>query len=129
MVATPKDIAQASTATAATLLMWQMSMAEPATFRREMDQSRRAIRASRELLERLRQRHRNDMAQSWEDANPATVAVSTLQADVLRSAFRCLVRETGAPQCQWRELATSLVRDFTGCERIEAALVDWIVGK
>ncbi|ESZ53457.1 hypothetical protein [Mesorhizobium sp. L103C131B0] len=71
MVATPKDIAQA--ATAATLLMWQMSMAEPATFRRDMDQSRRAIRASRELLERLRQRHRNDMAQSWEDANPATL--------------------------------------------------------
>ncbi|ESZ56506.1 hypothetical protein X729_24145 [Mesorhizobium sp. L103C131B0] len=73
MVATPKDIAQAATATAATLLKWQKSMEERATFRQNMDQSRRAIRASRELLERLRQRHRNDMAQSWEDANPATV--------------------------------------------------------
>ncbi|MES0022096.1 MULTISPECIES: hypothetical protein [unclassified Mesorhizobium] len=35
------------------LLMRQKSMAEPATFRWDMDQSRRAIRASRELLKRL----------------------------------------------------------------------------
>ncbi|MER9004416.1 hypothetical protein NKI15_12370 [Mesorhizobium sp. M0862] len=60
MVATPIDIAQAATANTATLLKWQKSMEERATFRRDMDQSRRAIQASRELLKRLRQRHRDD---------------------------------------------------------------------
>ncbi|ESX50779.1 hypothetical protein X760_31635 [Mesorhizobium sp. LSHC422A00] len=129
MVATPIDIAQAATATTATLLKWQKSMEERATFRQNMDESRRAIQASSELLKRLRQRYRDDMAQSWEDAGPATVPVSAYQADVIRSAFRGLVRETGKPECQWRDLAKALVRDFTGCERIEAALVDWIVGK
>ncbi|ESY14039.1 hypothetical protein X751_28905 [Mesorhizobium sp. LNJC395A00] len=60
MVATPIDIAQAATATTATLLKWQKSMEERATFRQNMDQSRRAIQASRDLLKRLRQRHRDD---------------------------------------------------------------------
>ncbi|MER8565930.1 hypothetical protein NKH85_19760 [Mesorhizobium sp. M0924] len=60
MVATPIDIAQAATATTATLLKWQKSMEERATFPQNMDQSRRAIQASRELLKRLRQRHRDD---------------------------------------------------------------------
>ncbi|ESX80954.1 hypothetical protein X756_32470 [Mesorhizobium sp. LSHC412B00] len=126
MVATPIDIARA--ATTATLLMRQKSMAEPATFRRDMDQSRRAIRASRELLKRLGQR-RHDVALGWEDGDPSTVAVSAFQADVLRSAFRALVGETGTPECQWRDLAKALVRDFTGCELIETGLVDWMVSK
>ncbi|ESW62815.1 hypothetical protein X773_34085 [Mesorhizobium sp. LSJC285A00] len=69
------------------------------------------------------------MALGWEDADPSTVAVSAFQADVLRSAFRALVGETGTPECQWRDLAKALVRDFTGCELIETGLVDWIVSK
>ncbi|ESZ41048.1 hypothetical protein X730_29630 [Mesorhizobium sp. L103C565B0] len=73
MVATPIDIAQAATATTATLLKWQKSMEERATCQ-NMDQSRRAIQASRELLKRLRQHHRDDMAQSWEDADPSSAA-------------------------------------------------------
>ncbi|MER9457986.1 hypothetical protein [Mesorhizobium sp. M0478] len=72
MVATPIDIAQAATATTATLLKWQKSMEERATFRQNMDQSRRAIQASRDLLKRLRQHHRDDMAESSENANPST---------------------------------------------------------
>ncbi|MER8745864.1 hypothetical protein NKH54_22680 [Mesorhizobium sp. M1004] len=69
MVATPKDIAQAATANAATLLRWQNSMEERATFRQSMDQSRRAIQASRELLKRLRQRQRenNSVADAIKD--------------------------------------------------------------
>ncbi|ESZ58059.1 hypothetical protein X727_32070 [Mesorhizobium sp. L103C119B0] len=59
---------------------------------------------ARELLKRLGQRRR-DVALGWEDADPSTVAVSAFQADVLRSAFRRLLRETGAPECQWRDLA------------------------
>ncbi|ESZ69781.1 hypothetical protein X727_15495 [Mesorhizobium sp. L103C119B0] len=74
MVATPIEIAQAATATTATLLKWQKSMEERATFRQNMDQSRRAIQASRDLLKRLRQRHRDDMAESWEDADPSPAA-------------------------------------------------------
>ncbi|ESW69075.1 hypothetical protein X771_08470 [Mesorhizobium sp. LSJC277A00] len=61
MVTTPIDIARAAAATTtATLLKWQKSMEERATFRQNMDQSRRAIQASRELLRRLRQRQRDD---------------------------------------------------------------------
>ncbi|MES0059572.1 hypothetical protein NKJ86_05165 [Mesorhizobium sp. M0025] len=60
MVATPIEIARAATAAAATLLKWQKSMEERATFGQNLDQSRRAIQASRDLLKRLRQRHRDD---------------------------------------------------------------------
>ncbi|ESZ50441.1 hypothetical protein X730_11975 [Mesorhizobium sp. L103C565B0] len=69
MVATPIEIAQAATATTATLLKWQKSMEERATFRQNMDQSRRAIQASRELLKRLRQRQRdgNSVADAQKD--------------------------------------------------------------
>ncbi|ESX61332.1 MULTISPECIES: hypothetical protein [unclassified Mesorhizobium] len=76
MVATPIDIAQAATATTATLLKWQKSMEERATFRQNMDQSRRAIQASRELLKRLRQRHRDEMSESSENADPSTAPIS-----------------------------------------------------
>ncbi|MER8742269.1 hypothetical protein NKH54_04200 [Mesorhizobium sp. M1004] len=75
MVTTPIEIAQAATATTATLLKWQKSMEERATFRQNMDQSRRDS-SSRDLLKRLRQRHRDDMAESSENANPSTVPIS-----------------------------------------------------
>ncbi|ESZ75459.1 hypothetical protein X726_14850 [Mesorhizobium sp. L103C105A0] len=61
------------------------------------------------LLMRLRQRHRDDVARGWEDADPSTVAVSR------------------APECQWRDLAKALVHDWF--ELIETGLVDWIVSK
>ncbi|MER8722602.1 hypothetical protein NKH64_30485 [Mesorhizobium sp. M0999] len=76
MVATPIDIAQAATATTATLLKWQKSMEERATFRQNMDQSRRAIQASRELLKRLRQRHRDEMSEGSENADPSIAPIS-----------------------------------------------------
>lgn len=108
-------------------LLRQHSIARTAAFRRDMDQSRKTIQASRELLKRLRQLHRDDMVQVWEDADPPPVAVSAFDADILRSAFRDLVSETGVPECQWRDLAKTLVREYTGCEQIAAGLVDWII--
>ncbi|WP_352596259.1 hypothetical protein [Mesorhizobium sp. M0091] len=44
-------------------------MEEPATFRQNMDQSRRAIQASRELLKRVRQHQRdgNSVADAQKD--------------------------------------------------------------
>ncbi|MER8846904.1 hypothetical protein [Mesorhizobium australicum] len=104
------------------------SIAGASAFRRDMDQSRKTIQASRELLKRLGQRHREDVAHGREDADAAPVAVSAFDADIIRKVFHDLVLETGVPECQWRELATSLVHEFTGCERIEADLVDWIIG-
>jgi hypothetical protein len=94
-----------------------------------MDKTRKTIQVLRELLKRLRERQRDDTARDWEDADPAPVAVSAFQADVLRSAFRELVKETNLPECQWRDIAVSLVYEYTGCERVEARLVDWITSK
>ncbi|MER9840331.1 hypothetical protein NKJ59_03600 [Mesorhizobium australicum] len=128
MVATHTDIARA-VLEATFVSRQQQSKAGTAALRQEMDQTRRRIAASRELLKRLRQRHRDDAARGWEDADPAPVAVSAFDADIIRKVFHDLVLETGAPECQWRDLATCLVREFTGCERIEADLVDWIVSK
>ncbi|MBZ9774073.1 hypothetical protein [Mesorhizobium sp. CO1-1-8] len=102
------------------------SLAGTDSFRRDMDHSRRAIEASRELLKRLRQRHRDDMGRGWEDPDPTPASVSAFDADILRSAFRALVRDMSVPECQWRDLAESLVREYVGCEQIEIGLLDWI---
>lgn len=110
MVESHTDMARA--AIESSFLLQRSSYAGRIAFRRDMDQSRRAIAASREILKRFREHHR----------------VSAFDADILRSAFRDLVNETGAPESQWRELATSLAHEFTG-ERIEADLVDWIIRK
>ncbi|WP_206632797.1 MULTISPECIES: hypothetical protein [unclassified Mesorhizobium] len=48
---------------------------------------------------------------------------------IIRKAFHDLISETRAPESQWRDLARSLVHEFTGCERIEAGLLDWIESK
>lgn len=105
------------------------SLTGTASFRRDMDHSRRAIEASRQLLKRLRQRHRDDMARGWEGLDPVPVAVSAFDADILRSAFRNLVRETSVPECEWRHMAESLVREYVGCERVDVGLLDWITHK
>ncbi|MCQ8876281.1 hypothetical protein NP945_31030 [Mesorhizobium sp. LMG17149] len=127
MVQTHLEVAQAVIATGC--LVRHNSMIGTAKFRQDEDRSRRAIETSRELLKRLRQRHHDDMARGWEDPGVARVAVSAFDADILRSAFRELVRQTGVPEYQWRDLATSLVHEFTGCEQMETGLVDWITSK
>ena len=119
-----RDYARAVIASA--FLLQRNSATGTAAFRRDMDQSRKAIQASRELLKRLRLRYRDDMAQLSDDADPRPF-VSAFDADILRSVFRTLVRETGVPDCERRDLARTLAYEFTGCERVEACLVDWII--
>ncbi|TPL79106.1 hypothetical protein FJ941_20955 [Mesorhizobium sp. B2-3-13] len=125
MVESHIDMAQA--AIEASFLLRHRSIAGKAAFRRDLDHSRRAIAQSRALLERLRRRHRDDTAQAWEDAAP--VAVSAFDADILRAVFRDLVREANLPECQWRDLAKNLVSEFTGCERVETGLIEWLIHK
>lgn len=127
MAATHTDMALA--VLGAAFLSRQRSKAGTAEFRREMDQTRHTIAASRELLKRLRERHRDYVPLGWEDANQCPGAVSAFEADVLRSAFQGLLRGTGAPESQWRYLARALVHEFVGCEPIEAGLIDWIIHK
>ncbi|MER9371180.1 hypothetical protein [Mesorhizobium sp. M0491] len=127
MVETHMEVARAAIETSFRLR--HHSLAGTASFRRDMDHSRRAIEASRELLKRLRQRHRDDMARGWEDPDPAPASVSAFDADILRSAFRALVRDMSVPECQWRDLAESLVREYVGCEQIDVGLLDWITHK
>ncbi|MES0176864.1 hypothetical protein [Mesorhizobium sp. M0006] len=106
------------------------SMTGTAAFRSHMDHTRQAIQESRELLKRLRQRYREDMAQVLEDEDDlAPMRVSGFDADVLRSAFQNLVRDADVPECQWRVVAECLVREYVGCEQIEAGLLDWITKK
>ncbi|ESY37777.1 hypothetical protein X747_24745 [Mesorhizobium sp. LNJC384A00] len=106
------------------------SMTGTAAFRSHMDHTRQAIQESRELLKRLRQRYREDMAQVLEDEDDlAPMRVSGFDADVLRSAFQNLVRDADVPECQWRVVAECLIREYVGCEQIEAGLLDWITKK
>ncbi|MER8655274.1 MULTISPECIES: hypothetical protein [unclassified Mesorhizobium] len=106
------------------------SMTGTAAFRSQMDHTRQAIQDSRELLKRLRQRYREDMAQVLEaEDDLAPMRVSGFDADVLRSAFQNLVRDADVPECQWRVVAECLVREYVGCEQIEAGLLDWITKK
>ncbi|MER8564393.1 hypothetical protein NKH85_04280 [Mesorhizobium sp. M0924] len=106
------------------------SMTGTAAFRSHMDHTRQAIQESRELLKRLRQRYREDMAQVLEDEDDlAPMRISGFDADVLRSAFQNLVRDADVPKCQWRVVAECLVREYVGCEQIEAGLLDWITKK
>ncbi|TPL86136.1 hypothetical protein [Mesorhizobium sp. B2-3-12] len=124
MIGSHKDIAQA--AIEASFLLRHRSIAGNVAFRREMDNSRRVIAQSRELLKRIRQRQRDD-SRAWEDADPVPVAVSAFDADILRAVFRDLVSETKVSECQWRDLARSLVHEFTGCDLVETGLIEWII--
>lgn len=122
MVEGHTEMAQA--AIEASFLRRQGSYAGRAAFRRDMDQSRRAIAASREILKRLRQRKIDEALTDVEQHR-----VSAFEADILRKVFQDLALEMKAPEGQWRDLAQSLVYEFTGCERVDAALVDWIIKK
>ncbi|MBZ9742144.1 hypothetical protein [Mesorhizobium sp. CO1-1-4] len=123
MIESYKDIAQA--AIEASFLLRHRSIAGNVAFRREIDHSRRVIAQSRELLKRIRERQRDD-SRAWED-DPVPVAVSAFDADILRAVFRDLVSETKVPECQWRDLARSLVHEFTGCDLVETGLIEWII--
>ncbi|MBZ9798877.1 hypothetical protein [Mesorhizobium sp. ES1-4] len=122
MVESHIDMARA--AVEASFRLQQGSCAGRAAFRRDLDQSRRAIALSRALLKRLRQRKIDEAHGDVEQHR-----VSAFDADILRSAFQDVVLETKAPETQWRDLAQALVYEFTGCERVESGLLDWIVRK
>ncbi|MBZ9696345.1 MULTISPECIES: hypothetical protein [unclassified Mesorhizobium] len=125
MVGSHIDVARA--AIEASFLLRHRSIAGNIAFRREMDHSRRAIAQSRELLKRLFQR--DDNGQAWEATDPVPVAVSAFDADILRAVFRDLVSQANVPECQWRDLAKSLVHEFTGCELAETGLIEWLIHK
>ncbi|TPK99152.1 hypothetical protein FJ934_01480 [Mesorhizobium sp. B2-4-12] len=122
MVESRTDIARAMID--ATFISQRRSISDIASIRRDLDQSRRAIAASHDLLKRLRKRKIDEATRNVERHN-----VSAFDADILRSVFHDLALEMKAPEGQWRDLAHSLVYEFTGCERIDAALVDWIIRK
>ncbi|TPL32859.1 hypothetical protein [Mesorhizobium sp. B2-4-5] len=85
--------------------------------------------ASHDLLRRLHQSQNDDTVRPWEDADPAPLTISAFDADILRAVFRDLVSGTNAPECQWRDLAKSLVLEYVGCVPVEVGLVDWIISK
>ncbi|TPJ49596.1 hypothetical protein [Mesorhizobium sp. B2-6-4] len=113
----------------ATFLLRQNSIAGTAAFRRDIDNTRKAIKASRELLKHLRRHQGEDTARPREDADPAAIAVSAFDADLLHASFRNLVVEMNLPESQWHDLAKSLVLEYAGCEQIEGGLVGWIISK
>ncbi|TPK49605.1 hypothetical protein FJ492_00470 [Mesorhizobium sp. B2-5-4] len=122
MIESRTDVARAMID--ATFVSRHRSISDIASLRRDLDQSRRAVAASRDLLKRLRQRKVDEATRNVEQ-HP----VSGFDADIVRNVFQKLVLETKAPECRWRGLAQSLVYDFTGCERVDAALLDWIIRK
>ncbi|TPM33024.1 hypothetical protein FKO01_22190 [Mesorhizobium sp. B2-3-3] len=109
----------------AIFLSQHRARADIASLRADIAQTRRAIAASRELLKRFRQRKIDEAL--WEVKQHPSV--SAFDADILRSVFRDLILEMKAPECQWRNLAQSLVYEFCHCERVEPGLVDWIISK
>ncbi|KAA3452344.1 hypothetical protein C7I87_02935 [Mesorhizobium sp. SARCC-RB16n] len=98
------------------------SRAYIASIRGDIAQTRRAIAASHELLKRFRQRNIDEAVREAEWHR-----VSAFDADILRNVFKDLVSEGSVSKSEWRNLATSLVYEFTDCERVESALVDWII--
>ncbi|MBZ9747608.1 hypothetical protein LB516_20365 [Mesorhizobium sp. CO1-1-7] len=120
MIESRTDIARAMID--ATLTSRHRSINDIASIRRDLDQSRRAVAASRALLKRLRQRNIDEANRNVEQ-HP----VSAFDADILRNVFQNLVLEAKAPECQWRDLAQTLVYEFTGCKRLQSGLIDWIV--
>lgn len=59
------------------------------------------------------------------------VTVSSLDCDIVRSAFRKSVIEENIPKDRWREHAALLIRDFTGSDidDIDPELLEWITRK
>ncbi|MFD2056213.1 hypothetical protein ACFSQT_25035 [Mesorhizobium calcicola] len=64
------------------------------------------------------------------DDEPPTGGISAFDCDILRSAFRASVHETGLAEDLWPEHAAQLVHDFTGDdEEIDPELLAWITQK
>ncbi|TPL94264.1 hypothetical protein FJ960_28045 [Mesorhizobium sp. B2-3-11] len=122
MIVSHIDMAQAMID--ASFLSQHRSMADITSLRGDIAQTRRAIAASRELLKRLRQRK---IGEALRDAEHHRV--SAWDADIVRKVFEDLVVEVKTPRSQWRAVAQYLVHEFTGSERVEPALVDWIIRK
>ncbi|MBZ9682764.1 hypothetical protein FJ872_28070 [Mesorhizobium sp. B2-5-9] len=55
--------------------------------------------------------------------------VSTFDCNIMRDAFRVMVREEHIPEGEWQEFAAQLFRDYTGYEEIEPRLLEWITRK
>ncbi|WP_149804465.1 hypothetical protein [Mesorhizobium sp. NFR06] len=109
-----------------TLMLRHISLAHDSQFQRDIEHSRQAIAASRELLQR---RQRQNDARALANSNRAAVTVSAFDADIIREALRKLVAETNAPECHWRDLARNLISEFVDCEAIQPGLVNWIIRK
>ncbi|TPJ97427.1 hypothetical protein FJ872_32125 [Mesorhizobium sp. B2-5-9] len=122
MIESHTDIARAMID--ATFVSRHRSISDIASLRRDLDQSRRAVAASRDLLKRLRQRKIGEGTREVEEHR-----VSAFDADILRKVFQDFVMETKTPEREWRNVARSIVYEFTGCERVDAGLLDWIVRK
>ncbi|MER8630787.1 hypothetical protein NKH55_13585 [Mesorhizobium opportunistum] len=103
--------------------------AEIDQLQRTLSASRHVLDASRKLLKRIREHQTDSRSGYYSPKDPATDGVSALDGDVAREVFKKLVVEIHLPDDQRRELAKGLVRELTGCEQIEPALVDWIVHK
>ncbi|TPK81617.1 hypothetical protein FJ936_27075 [Mesorhizobium sp. B2-4-13] len=122
MIESHTDIARAMID--ATFVSRHRSISDIASLRRDLDQSRRAVAASRDLLKRLRQRKIDEGTREVEEHR-----VSAFDADILRKVFQDFVMETKTPEREWRNVARSIVYEFTWCERVDAGLLDWIVRK
>ncbi|MBZ9673740.1 hypothetical protein FJ970_25425 [Mesorhizobium sp. B2-1-8] len=55
--------------------------------------------------------------------------VSAFDCNIMREAFRVLVREEHIAEGQWQEFAAQLFRDYTGYEEVEPRLLEWITRK
>ena len=55
--------------------------------------------------------------------------ISAFDCDVLRRAFKKSVIEGGIPEDRWQSHAIILVRELTGYEHVDSALLAWILRK
>jgi hypothetical protein len=57
------------------------------------------------------------------------VHVSSLDFEVLHSAFKKSVIEESIPEQRWREHAALLIRTYKGSDDVDPELLDWMVRK
>ncbi|MCA0008581.1 MULTISPECIES: hypothetical protein [unclassified Mesorhizobium] len=100
---------------------------------RSLSFSRKAVEASRQLLKRLHEQQKDRQPGSCSEfigqAAKAPSDISAFDCDILREVFKKLVLETKVPEDKWRDLATSLIVEFTDRKQIEPALINWIIRK
>ncbi|TGQ16517.1 MULTISPECIES: hypothetical protein [unclassified Mesorhizobium] len=59
----------------------------------------------------------------------AKSTLSAMDADIIRSAFLKELRESKAPESQWREIALQLIQLYTGQREVDPDTLEWIVRK